>query len=191
MNITEITKKAGAHPRRWRVGRGEGSGSGKTSGRGNKGSGARAGVTKFELYEGGMFPFFRRIPKFGFSNVLFRNEYQIVNLADIAARFDNGASVTPAALEEAGLVRDRLKPVKILGDGEFAKKLTIDAHRFSRTASSKIEAAGGKVNWLGPKPKKKFVRRRKPAAEAPAAGGKKGKSAKAPAGGEAPSGGAE
>lgn len=180
MNITEITKKAGAHPRRWRVGRGEGSGSGKTSGRGHKGAGARAGCSKFELYEGGMFPFFRRIPKFGFSNVLFRTDYQVVNLETLEARFDNGAHITPAALEEAGLVGDRTGPVKILGDGELKKKLTIDAHRFSVSALKKIESAGGKANWLGPKPKKKFIKRRKPVeAAAPEKGeGKKGKGKK-------------
>lgn len=188
MNITDITKKAGANPRRWRVGRGEGSGSGKTSGRGHKGSGARAGSRKFELYEGGMFPFYRRIPKFGFSNVLFRKDYQVVNISAIEARFDNGAHVTPASLKEAGLVSDAAKPVKILGDGEIKKKFTVDAHRFSGTASKKIEAAGGKVNWLGPRPKKKFVKRPKPAAEAVQPEGKKKKAkseeAEAPAAGE-------
>jgi large subunit ribosomal protein L15 len=175
MNITEITKKAGANPKRWRVGRGEGSGSGKTSGRGNKGAGARSGCSKFELYEGGMFPFFRRIPKFGFSNVLFRSNYQVVNISDLESRFDAGTHVTPAALESAGLISDRTSPVKVLGDGKLAKKLTVDAHRFSKSASKAIEAAGGKVNWLGPKPKKKFVKRPKPVEAAAPEGKTEGK----------------
>jgi len=193
MNITDITTKAGAHPRRWRVGRGEGSGSGKTSGRGHKGAGARAGGSKFELYEGGMFPFFRRIPKFGFSNFIFRTEYQVVNIAMLDKSFDNGGHVTGASLEKAGLIRDAGKPVKVLGDGELGKKLTVDAYRFSGSAAKKIEAAGGAVNWLGPKPKKKFVKRHKTAedrakeAEAKGKGKSKGKK---PAEGEAPEGAA-
>ena len=173
MNITEITKKAGAHPRKWRVGRGEGSGSGKTSGRGHKGSGQRAGNTRFELYVGGMFPFFRRIPKYGFSNVQFRKEYQVVNLSDLERLFDDGAHVTCASLEEAGLIRDTGKPVKVLADGELKKKLTVDAHRFSAASAKQIEARGGSANWLGPKPKKKFIKRPKPAEAKPVAKSKK------------------
>ncbi|MBK8268441.1 MAG: 50S ribosomal protein L15 [Planctomycetes bacterium] len=183
MNITEVTKKAGANPRRWRVGRGEGSGSGKTSGRGHKGAGARSGCSKFELYEGGMFPFFRRIPKFGFSNVLFRKDYQVINVEDLESRFEAGAHITPAALEEAGLIGDRTQPIKVLGNGVLKKKLTVDAHRFSISASKCIESAGGKVNWLGPKPKKKFIKRRKPV-EAVAPAGKKGKKVQAEAAAE-------
>src|SRR5262245_46647846 len=118
MNITEITKRAGAHRRRKRVGRGEGSGMGKTSGRGHKGAGSRSGGRKGGLYEGGVFPLFRRVPKVGFSNVVFRTEYQVVNVGDMQARFDEGAHVTAAALYEIGLIRDPKAPLKILGDGE-------------------------------------------------------------------------
>ena len=182
MNITVITTKVGPKPNRKRVGRGESSGLGKTSGRGNKGCGSRAGVRSGNLYEGGMFPLFRRLPKFGFNNKLFRTEYQAVNVGDLETHFDGGGHVTAAALEVAGLISDRNLKVKILGDGEVKKKLTVEAHRFSKSAAAKIEAAGGTVTKLGPQPKKKFVKRPKPPVEAaadskeePAKGGKKGK----------------
>jgi large subunit ribosomal protein L15 len=159
MNITDITTKAGAHERRRRVGRGEGSGLGKTSGRGHKGEGARSGGRKGGLYEGGVFPLFRRLPKLGFNNAIFRTEYQVVNLQALEARFDEGAHVTAAALYEMGLIRDAKRPVKILGDGEIKKRLMVEAQRFSATAAARIEAAGGTVKRLGPQPKKKFIKR--------------------------------
>jgi large subunit ribosomal protein L15 len=169
MNITVVTAKVGPKPKRKRVGRGESSGHGKTSCRGNKGCGARAGYRPGDLYEGGMFPLFRRLPKFGFSNKLFRTEYPVVNVSDLDSRFENGGHVTAAALEAVGLIGDRNEKVKILGEGELAKKLTVQAHRFSASAASKIEAAGGTVTRLGPQPKKKFVKRPKPPAETPPA----------------------
>jgi large subunit ribosomal protein L15 len=161
MNITEITKAAGARPNRKRVGRGEGSGWGKTSGRGHKGHKARSGGKKGMglLGEGGAFPLFRRLPKVGFNNKNFTTRYQVVNLTALDERFDNSAHVTAAALEEAGLIRDRKEPVKILGDGELTKGLTIEAQRFSASAITKIEAKGGTVKRLGPQPKKKFIKR--------------------------------
>lgn len=161
MNITDITRRAGSGPSRKRVGRGRGSGHGKTAGRGHKGAGARSGHRKQSLAEGGGFPLFRRIPKYGFSNARFRTVYQVVNVADLARRFEEGGHVSTASLEEVGLIRDRKNLVKVLGNGELAKKLTVEAHRFSRTAVSKIEGAGGAVKWLAPKPKKKFVKRPK------------------------------
>ncbi|QDV90395.1 50S ribosomal protein L15 [Phycisphaerae bacterium RAS2] len=166
MNITEITKKAGAKPPRRRVGRGEGSGWGKTAGYGHKGQNARAGggAKRGLLSEGGVFPLFRRIPKVGFNNKNFTARYQVVNVSDLDKRFDNGAHVTAATLWEAGLIRDAKAPVKVLGDGAIAKKLTVEAERFSADAAKKIESAGGKVTRLGPQPKKKFVKR--PAAAA-------------------------
>jgi large subunit ribosomal protein L15 len=185
MNITDITRKAGAHRRRRRVGRGEGSGLGKTSGRGHKGAGARAGGRKGGLYEGGVFPLFRRIPKVGFSNKVFRTSYQVVNVADLESRFEDGAHVTAAALHVAGLIRDAESPVKVLGDGELKKRLTVECQRFSASAASKIEATGGTVKRLGPQPKKKFVKRPPPpaaeAAKGEAGGGKKSKQAGKPA----------
>jgi large subunit ribosomal protein L15 len=184
MNITEVTRKAGAKPNRKRVGRGEGSGLGKTSGRGHKGYGARAGSRFFKLYEGGMFPFFRRIPKLGFSNVQFEKVYQVVNVRALAEGFENGGHVTPAALEEKGLIRSAKAPVKVLGDGEIAAKLTVEAHRFSKSAEAKITAVGGSVKWLAPRPKKKFVKRPKPKAEAAPEGEGKAKKAGAASEGE-------
>ncbi|MBN2563109.1 MAG: 50S ribosomal protein L15 [Phycisphaerae bacterium] len=174
MNITDITTKAGAKKHRKRVGRGEASGRGKTCGRGHKGAGARAGARKETLREGGMFPLFRRLPKFGFNNAQFRTEYQIVNVGDLDERFDDGGHVTAGSLEEAGLIGDRKDLVKILGDGELKKKLVVEAHRFSASAAAKIEGPGGTVTWLGPKPKKKFVKRPKAEAEA-STQGEKGK----------------
>ena len=161
MNITELTSRVGTHPKRKRVGRGEGSGSGKTCGRGHKGAGARAGHRAVSLAEGGMFPLFRRLPKFGFNNADFRTDYQIVNVSSLEERFENGGHITGASLEEAGLVRDPNKLIKILGEGNLSKALTVEAHRFSGSAVAKIEGAGGTVKWLAPKPKKKFVKRPK------------------------------
>lgn len=162
MNITEITTRAGARPNRKRVGRGEGSGTGKTSGRGHKGEGSRSGGLKGGMYEGGVFPLFRRVPKVGFNNANFRKEYQVVNVCDLEKRFKDGDHVTAATLSEIGLIRDEKKPVKILGDGELKRKLTVEAQRFSATAVSIIEKAGGTIKKLGPQPKKKFVKRPAP-----------------------------
>jgi large subunit ribosomal protein L15 len=184
MNITDITSRAGRKPSRKRVGRGPGSGLGKTSGRGHKGQKARSGVGLHALAEGGAFPFFRRIPKVGFNNKQFRTVYQVVNVRDLEARFDDGGHVTAATLEAAGLIRDQEKPVKILAEGELKKKLSVEAERFSAGATKKIEAGGGTVTRLGPQPKKKFVKRPpapKPKQEA-AAEGKKKKGAGAEAG---------
>ncbi len=173
MNITEITTRVGAHTKRKRVGRGEGSGLGKTSGRGSKGQGSRSGGHKGggNLNEGGVFPLFRRLPKVGFNNKNFRTEYQIINVSDLESRFESGAHVTAASLAEMGLIRDAKAPVKVLGDGEIKKKLVVEAERFSAQAASKIEASGGTLKRLGPQPKKKFVKRPKPAPDK-AEGGK-------------------
>lgn len=159
ITITDITRRAGAHTKRRRVGRGEGSGLGKTSGRGNKGEGSRSGGLKGGMYEGGVFPLFRRVPKLGFNNAEFRTEYQVVNLRDIEARFDDGAHVTAATLYEIGLVRSAKRAVKILGDGQVKKKFVVEAERFSGKAAEGIEKAGGTVKRLGPQPKKKFIKR--------------------------------
>lgn len=146
MQIAEITKLAGRHRRRRRVGRGHGSGSGKTSGRGHKGAQARSGARRFSLKEGGQMPIFRRLPKRGFTNSLFRKDYAIVNVASLEERFESGAHVTPMALVDVGLIRNTRAPVKILGEGELKKKLTIDAAKFSKSAEEKIKAAGGEAN---------------------------------------------
>jgi large subunit ribosomal protein L15 len=137
------------HPRK-RVGRGEGSGLGKTSGRGEKGAGARAGSKSRPGFEGGQMPIHMRMRKLRgphmkksmpFEN--FRTHTQPVNLRDLDARFDDGAEVTPDALKERGLATRKSIPVKILGQGELSKKLTVHAHAFSKTAREKIEGAGG------------------------------------------------
>ena len=124
------------------MGRGTGSGKGKTCGRGHKGAGARAGRTGRLGFEGGTNPALARIPKRGFNNANFRTTYQVVNLSDLDA-FEDGARVDAAALVEARLIRDASKPVKILGNGDLTKKLTVAATKFSASAAQKIAAAGG------------------------------------------------
>jgi len=142
-------KPGSRHPRK-RVGRGEGSGLGKTSGRGEKGAGARAGYKSRPNAEGGQMPIHMRMRKLRgphmqksmpFEN--FRTHTQPVNLADLEARFDDGAEVSPETLVQHGLATRKGVPVKILGQGELKKKLTVNAHAFSKTAREKIEAAGG------------------------------------------------
>ncbi|MCC7191815.1 MAG: 50S ribosomal protein L15 [Phycisphaeraceae bacterium] len=147
MMIHEITEKVGAHKKRKRIGRGVGSGHGKTSGRGVKGAGSRSGWTGSirASREGGQMPLFRRVPKRGFSNVIFRVEYAVVNLKTLEARFADNAEITPKALVEAGLLSSTKKPVKILGDGELKKKLRITAAKFTKTAEEKITKAGGSI----------------------------------------------
>ncbi len=148
MNLADITKAAGAHKRRKRVGRGRGSGHGKTCGRGHKGAGQRSGWHGRRLQEGGAMPFFRRIPKRGFSNAKFTTRYTVVNVGALELHYSALAEVTAQSLKEVGLVRDLGLPIKILGDGELNKKLTVEAAKFSKSAVQKIEAAGGKVKIL-------------------------------------------
>jgi large subunit ribosomal protein L15 len=125
-----------------RVGRGQGSGQGKTAGRGHKGAKSRSGYKWKRGFEGGQMPLHRRVPKRGFHNP-FRVEYEVVNLDQLAAKFDAGAIVTPELLHEMGLVPGGGRPVKILARGEVGKKLTVRAHKFSGKAAEKIQAAGG------------------------------------------------
>lgn len=146
MMIHEITEKVGRHKKRKRVGRGPGSGLGKTCGRGHKGAGSRAGYSKKAAHEGGQMAFFRRIPKRGFTNSMFRTDYATVNLNALEARFDDGAEVNPDMLVKAGLIRNAKDPVKVLGQGELTKKLSVTAAKFSESAKAKITAAGGTVN---------------------------------------------
>jgi large subunit ribosomal protein L15 len=180
MTLQEITSGAHRNKRTQRKGRGRSSNRGKTSGRGGKGSSARQGSPHWVPgHEGGQTRIFKRFPKRGFSNDDFERRFHIVNLSDLAARFDEGATVDAAALHEKGLVPDLNQPVKILGDGEFKKKLTVTAGWYSKSAHQKITAAGGSAqnlkgeNFEFPKPKKKFVKREKPAAGS--GGGKKQK----------------
>jgi large subunit ribosomal protein L15 len=148
MMIHEITAQVGAHKKRKRVGRGESSGHGKTSTRGMKGGGARASAGPRFGTEGGQLPLFRRIPKRGFNNNYFTQKFSIVNVADLEVNFEAGATVDRAALISKGLVRTELVPVKILGEGELTKKLTVIAGKFSKQAAEKIAKAGGTVQTL-------------------------------------------
>ncbi len=145
MMIHEITVQVGAHKKRKRVGRGESSGHGKTSTRGSKGSGARSGGAIKVGSEGGNMPLFRRLPKRGFNNNYFAQRFSIVNVSDLELHFESGAKVDASALIAKGLVRDERHPVKILGDGELTKKLTVVAGKFTKQAADKITKAGGTV----------------------------------------------
>jgi large subunit ribosomal protein L15 len=149
MDIATITKSAGRNTRRKRLGRGTGSGHGKTSGRGHKGYKARAGGGPRRLTEGGQMAIFRRIPKRGFNNANFRTEVAIVNVGALNKTFKDGAHVTKEALAEAGLVRRADMVVKILGNGDLERRLTVEVDRFSDTAKEKITAAGGTAQSLG------------------------------------------
>ncbi|HTO76112.1 MAG TPA: 50S ribosomal protein L15 [Thermoanaerobaculia bacterium] len=130
---------------RKRVGRGPGSGHGKTAGKGNKGQKSRTGYRHQRGFEGGQMPLHRRVPKRGFTNI-FRIEYDVVNLSDLD-RFEAGQAVNPETLAAARLSR-RNRPVKILGDGEVGKALTVSAHKFSAGAQAKIEKAGGRCEVI-------------------------------------------
>ncbi len=143
MMIHDITEKVGAHKKRTRVGRGEGSGKGGTSGRGHKGAKSRAGWSSRPGYQGGATPIARRFPKRGFSNAGFRTLFHEVNVQLLEKHFDNGAVIDAKALALKGIIRDVKLPVKVLGSGELTKKLTVNAAKFSATAKTKIEKAGG------------------------------------------------
>ena len=127
---------------RKRVGRGPGSGTGKTSGKGHKGQNARSGGGVRPGFEGGQLPLFRRLSKRGFNNYNFRTVYATVNVGDLE-RFEEGTTVTKELLVEAGLVKKELDGIKVLGNGELTKKLTVKADKFSSTAKEKIENVGG------------------------------------------------
>ena len=127
---------------RKRIGRGPGSGNGKTAGKGHKGQNARSGGGVRPGFEGGQLPLYRRLSKRGFNNYNFRTVYATVNVSDLD-RFDEGTEVTVELLKNAGLVKRELDGVKVLGNGELTKKLTVKANKFSDTAKQKIENVGG------------------------------------------------
>ncbi len=151
VGLHSVRPKPGATKGRKRIGRGEGSGMGKTSGRGHKGAGARSGSKRKVANEGGQNPIHMRMRKLRGPHMkksmpfeqYGRTHTQPVNLRDLEARFEKGAEVTPDSLREAGLATRRAVPVKVLGQGELTKALTVHAHGFSKTAREKIEAAGG------------------------------------------------
>ena len=142
MKLHELERNRAAKHDRRRVGRGMGSGLGKTSGRGEKGQKARSGVSIKATFEGGQLPLYRRLPKRGFSNSDFKIEYATINLSDLN-RFNDGDVVTPELLKEKGIVKKQLCGIKVLGNGTLEKKLTVRANRFSSSAITKIESAGG------------------------------------------------
>lgn len=146
MKLHELQYNEGSRKARKRVGRGTSSGTGKTSGKGQKGQSSRSGGLKKPGFEGGQTPLFMRLPKRGFTNYT-RVEYAIVNVEDLN-RFRKGSVVTPEKLKEAGLVKKMKDGIKILGNGKLEKSLTIQAHKFSKSAVEAIEAAGGKIEVI-------------------------------------------
>ena len=150
MRLHDLKPRPGAkHPRK-RLGSGESSGHGKTSGRGGKGQTARSGSSIRVGFEGGQMPLIRRIPKRGFNNVRFKTQYIPVNISSLN-RFENGTRVDEALLRQVGVANGRADGVKILGDGQLTRKLTVCAHAFSGSARAKIEALGGACELVAPR----------------------------------------
>ncbi|NLI94028.1 MAG: 50S ribosomal protein L15 [Peptococcaceae bacterium] len=144
MKLHELKPAEGSTKSRKRVGRGNGSGLGNTAGKGHKGQKARSGGGVRPGFEGGQMPTIRRLPKRGFTNN-FSKEYTVINVSDLEERFENGAEVTIESLFATGLIKKVQDGVKLLGDGEITKPLTVKVHKVSKTAADKITAAGGKV----------------------------------------------
>lgn len=147
MKLHELHPAEGSRSQPVRKGRGTGSGLGKTAGRGHKGQKARAGGGKGPYFEGGQTPLQRRMPKRGFTNI-FKKEYVEVNIAQLEQRFDSGSVVTPETLVESGLVKNVRDGIRVLGNGELTKSLTVRAQGFSKSAVEKITAAGGQVEVI-------------------------------------------
>ena len=147
MKLNELSKAPEAKSRK-RVGRGPGSGMGKTSTRGQKGQKSRSGASIPAWFQGGQTPLYRRLPKRGFNNAEFRTAYATINLSDLNKFFNDGDEVTPEVLKERGIIKKQLCGVKVLGNGELEKKLTVKASRFSSSAVTKIESAGGKAEVI-------------------------------------------
>jgi len=147
MKLNELQKAPEAKNRK-RVGRGPGSNWGKTSGRGQKGQKSRSGVSISAWFQGGQTPLYRRVPKRGFNNAQFTIRYATINLSDLNKFFNDGDEVTPEILKERGIIKKQLNGIKVLGNGELEKKLTVKANRFSSTAVTKIESAGGKAEVI-------------------------------------------
>ena len=141
MKLNELKAAEGSRSLRTRKGRGRSAGKGKTAGRGQKGQKAR-GKTRIG-FEGGQMPLYRRTPKRGFNNIN-RKEYAVVNVTNLNA-FDDGTEVTPELLQESGIVKNAKSGIKVLGNGELSKKLTVKANKFSKSAQSVIENVGGKI----------------------------------------------
>ena len=144
MKLHELSPAEGSVKERFRKGRGAGSGNGKTAGKGHKGQNARSGGGVRPGFEGGQLPLYRKLPKRGFNNYRFGKQYAIVNVASLN-KFEDGAEVDVAALLAAGVISKALDGIKVLGEGELTKKLTVKAAVFSASAKEKIEAVGGKT----------------------------------------------
>ena len=147
MKLNELKYNEGSKKDIKRLGRGSSSGTGKTSGRGENGQNSRSGGGVRIGFEGGQLPLYRRLPKRGFSNAMFKKTYAVINVSDLN-RFKDGAEVTPELLFEMGIIKKQLSGIKVLGNGTLAKKLTVRAHKFSNEAKQKIEAQGGKAEVI-------------------------------------------
>ena len=147
MKLNELKNNPGSTHRRKIVGRGPGSGMGKTSGRGEKGQKARSGASIPVYFEGGQNPLYKRIPRRGFSNKRFETKYAVINVEDFN-KFEDGTVITPELLKETGLVKKSLSGIKVLGNGELKKKITVKANVFTNTAINKIESIGGKAEVI-------------------------------------------
>jgi large subunit ribosomal protein L15 len=148
MIISDVHQGIHGHKPRKRVGRGPGSGHGKTSGRGHKGDGSRSGYKSRIGFAGGQMPLARLIAKRGFNNNRFADKVLVINVSVLDQRFANGDEVTPDTLVQRGLAKGRFDVVKVLGNGDLTKKLTVKVHRYSRAAEEKITAAGGTVERI-------------------------------------------
>lgn len=147
MKLHELKYNDGAVKNANRVGRGTSSGNGKTSGRGQKGQNSRSGGGVRLGFEGGQNPLFRKVPKRGFNNYNFKVKYAVINVSDLN-KFEDGTEITPELLKDMGLVKKQLDGIKVLGNGELTKKLTVKASMFSKTAKEKIEKNGGKAEVI-------------------------------------------
>ncbi len=147
MRLHDIQSTPGSRKTRHRVGRGDGSGWGGTAGRGEKGQKSRTGASIRHHFEGGQTPSFRRIPKRGFNSGV-KEIYNVVNVGELNEVFEAGAEITSEILRQKGLIGKAIAPLKILGNGEISKALTVKAEKFSASAKSKIEAAGGKTEEI-------------------------------------------
>lgn len=147
MKLHNLYTNEGATFTKKRVGRGNGSGLGKTSGKGHKGQNARSGGGVRPGFEGGQLPLFRRLPKRGFSNAMFKTTYAVINLSDLN-KFEEGTVVSPELLKEMGLVKKQLSGIKVLGNGKLEKKLVVKANAFSTKAFETIEKLGGKAEVI-------------------------------------------
>lgn len=147
MKLHELEKNIGATHSKKRVGCGSGSGLGKTCGKGQKGQNSRSGGGVSPVFEGGQLPLYRRIPKRGFKNARFKTVYASINVGELN-RFEDGTVVTPALLRETGIIKKQLAGIKVLGEGKLEKKITIQAHKFSKTAIEKINESGSKFEVI-------------------------------------------